>query len=219
LKQIALWQPARKLPNYFCFTMNYLDILLLIPILIGAWRGYNKGFVIEIFTLLALLVGIYAGIHFSDYMAAILRDSVGIESEYLPAIAFTFTFLLVGAMVYFLGKLIEKGLKILALGMVNKIAGLFFGVVKMVFILSAGLVILESYDEKGNFIPTDLKTDSLLYEPITKTSLTAIPALKYSDLFIKMIASDSLEDTQDLDDNATDKNESDDEKNRENEEG
>jgi membrane protein required for colicin V production len=187
LKQIATWQPRRKLPNYFCFTMNYLDILLLIPILIGAWRGFKKGFVIEIFTLLALLVGIYAGIHFSDYMATILRDSLGIETEYLPAIAFTVTFLLVGAMVYFLGKLIEKGLKIVALGMVNKIAGLFFGVVKMVFILSAALVILESYDEKGNFIPSNLKSDSLLYEPIKKTSLTVIPALKYSDLFIKMI--------------------------------
>lgn len=167
--------------------MNYLDILLLIPIIIGAWRGFKKGFVIELFTLLALLVGIYAGIHFSDYMAEILRENVGITTEYLPAIAFTVTFLLVGAMVYFAGKMIEKGLKIVALGMVNKIAGLIFGVVKMVFILSAALVILESYDEKGKFIPTDLKTNSLLYEPVKKTSLTAIPALKYSDLFIKII--------------------------------
>ncbi len=187
MKQIVLRQPNRKLPNYFCFTMNYLDILLLIPIIIGAWRGFKKGFVIELFTLLALLVGIYAGIHFSDYMAEILRENVGITTEYLPAIAFTVTFLLVGAMVYFAGKMIEKGLKIVALGMVNKIAGLIFGVVKMVFILSAALVILESYDEKGKFIPTDLKTNSLLYEPVKKTSLTAIPALKYSDLFIKII--------------------------------
>ena len=187
MKQIATRQPRRKLPNYFCFTMNYLDILLLIPIIIAAWRGFKKGFVIEIFTLLALLVGIYAGIHFSDYMATILRDSVGIESEYLPAISFTVTFLLVGAMVYFLGKLIEKGLKIVALGMVNKIAGLFFGVVKMIFILSAALVILESYDERGKFIPTNLKTDSLLYGPIKNTSLSTIPALQYSDLFIQMI--------------------------------
>ena len=170
--------------------MNYLDILLLIPIIIGGWRGFKKGFVIEIFTLLALLVGIYAGIHFSDFMATILLENVGIESEYLPAIAFTITFLLVGAMVYFAGKLVEKGLKIVALGMVNKIAGLFFGVVKMVFILSAVLVIFESYDEKGKFIPADLKTTSLLYGPIKQTSLTAIPALKYSNLFIDMIESD-----------------------------
>ncbi len=83
--------------------------------------------------------------------------------------------------------MIEQALKIVALGTVNKFAGLFFGAVKMIFILSAGLVILESYDEKSQFIPSDLKADSLLYLPVKSTSLNAIPAPKYSDLFIKAI--------------------------------
>ncbi len=167
----------------FVFVMNYLDILLIIPIVIGAWRGFKKGFVIEIFTLLALLVGIYAGIHFSDYMADILTQHVGIDTAYLPAISFTVTFLLVGAMVYFAGKVVEKALKLVALGTLNKFAGLFFGTVKMVFILSSAIVILESYDEKNQFIPAELKTNSFLYNPVKKTALNAIPALKYSDLF------------------------------------
>lgn len=166
--------------------MNYLDILLIIPLIIGAWRGFKKGFVIEIFTLLALLVGIYAGIHFSDYMAAILTEHVSIDTAYLPAISFTVTFLLVGAMVYFAGKMIEKALRLVALGTLNKFAGLFFGTVKMLFILSSAIVILESYDEKNAFIPSDLKTESLLYSPIKKTALNGIPALKYSDLFEKI---------------------------------
>jgi len=173
--------------------MNYLDILLLIPIIIGAWRGFKKGFVIEIFTLLALLVGIYAGIHFSDYMAAILKEHIGLDSEYMPAIAFTVTFLLVGAMVYFAGKLLEKALKLVALSTINKFAGLLFGAIKMIFILSATIVILESYDKKGKFIPTELKTDSLLYEPIKTTSLTTIPALKYSDLFVDLVTDQDQE--------------------------
>ncbi|WP_066758019.1 CvpA family protein [Crocinitomix algicola] len=167
--------------------MNYLDILLIIPIIIGAWRGFKKGFVIEVFTLLALLVGIYAGIHFSDFMAEILKEHIGIDSEYLPAIAFTVTFLMVGAMVYFSGKMIEKALKLVALGTLNKFTGLVFGVTKMIFILSAALVILESYDEKGQFIPVEFKTDSILYHPIKNTSLTAIPALRYSDLFVDLV--------------------------------
>lgn len=169
--------------------MNYLDILLLIPIIIGAWRGFKKGFIIEIFTLLALLVGIYAGIHFSDFMAEILREHLNVTTEYLPAIAFTVTLLLVGAMVYFAGKLIEKAIKVVALGTVNKFAGLFFGTVKMLFILSAAVVMLEAYDEKGQFIPNDLKSNSLLYEPVKNTSLKTIPALEYSDLFIDLTTS------------------------------
>ncbi len=165
--------------------MNYLDILLIIPLIIGGWRGFKKGFIIELFTLLALLVGIYAGIHFSDYMSGILRDHLGVTSKYLPAIAFTITLLLVGAMIYFGGKLLEKAVKMVALGPVNKFAGMFFGLTKMLFICSALLVVLEAYDQQNDFIPENLKENSLLYNPIKKTSLAAIPALKHSDLLVK----------------------------------
>lgn len=166
--------------------MNYLDILLIIPIIIGAWRGFKKGFVIELFTLLALLVGIYAGIHFSDFMASILRENIGITSKYLPAISFTITFLLVGAGVYFAGKMIEKAIKVVALGMLNKFVGMLFGAIKMVFILSISVVILDAYDQHGDFLSDELKNESLLYNPIKNTSIKTIPALKYSELFVRI---------------------------------
>lgn len=163
--------------------MNYLDILLAIPLIIGAWRGFKKGFIIEFFTLLALLVGIYAGIHFSDFVADFLHDNFGMTSDYVPVIAFTITFLGVGAGVYFAGKALERVISMVALSPVNKMLGLFFGLLKMLFLLSALLVITESYDEKGNFLPENLKSESLLYQPISKLSLVTIPALRYSRLF------------------------------------
>jgi len=166
--------------------MNYLDILLIIPIIIGAWRGFKKGFIIEIFTLLALLVGIYAGIHFSDMMAVILRENLGFTSKYMPAISFTITFLLVGAMVFFAGKMIEKAIKVVALGTINKFAGMIFGVVKMIFILSIGVVILDAYDQQGDFISDELKSESLLFNPIKNTSIKTMPALQYSELFVQL---------------------------------
>ena len=57
-----------KSPGAFSqfWRMNFLDILILIPILYGAYKGFKHGFVIELFTLLAILVGIYVGIHFSE---------------------------------------------------------------------------------------------------------------------------------------------------------
>lgn len=171
----------------FLFKMNYLDILLFIPIAYGAWRGFKKGFIIELFTLLALLVGIYAGIHFSDFISEILKEKLGLGSKYLPAIAFTITFLGVGAMVYFGGKMLEKAIKVVALGPLNKIAGLLFGAIKMLFILSALIVILESIDEKNDFFPQDLKDSSLFYHPVKQTSLSAIPGLRYSSLFLEVI--------------------------------
>ena len=75
--------------------MNFLDILILIPLVIGAWRGFKKGFIIELFTFLALFLGLYAGIHFSDYAANAINESMEVYSDNLPVIAFTVTFLLI----------------------------------------------------------------------------------------------------------------------------
>lgn len=164
--------------------MNFVDILILLPLIIGGWRGFKRGFVVEIFTLLALLVGIYAGIHLSDAVAGWLNDVFNLNSEYLPIIAFLVTFLGVGALVYFAGVVLEKMVNMVALKMVNKLLGLFFGVVKFLFFISVFLVILEAFDEKSEFIPKEKKENSLLYHPVKETSLTVIPALKYSDLFV-----------------------------------
>ena len=128
-------------------------------------------------------MGIYTGIHFSDFVANFLHDSFGMTSEYVPVIAFTITFLGVGAGVYFAGKALERVVSMVALSPINKLFGLIFGLTKMLFLLSALLVIIESYDEKDEFLPDDLKEESLLYRPISKLSLVTIPALKYSRLF------------------------------------
>ncbi len=165
--------------------MSIVDILILIPLGYAAWKGFQHGIIIEVFTLLALLVGIYAGIHFSDVTANWMKNSLGWDSEYLPAIAFTITFLGIGAMVYFAGKMIEQVVKVTNLTPINKAFGIVFAVLKMTYFVSVFLVLLESYDEKGDFLPSSMKEKSLLYNPILKVSTTTIPALKESTLFVK----------------------------------
>jgi membrane protein required for colicin V production len=165
--------------------MNFVDILILIPLGYAAWKGFQHGLIIEIFTLLALLVGIYAGVHFSDFTASWLKNTFNWQSDYLPVVAFTLTFLGIGAMVYFAGKMLEQVVKVTNLTPVNKFFGIVFAVLKMLYFVSVFLVVLESYDEKGDFLPPRMKKTSLLYQPLLKISTTTIPALKNSTIFLK----------------------------------
>lgn len=165
--------------------MNFIDILIIVPLGYAAWQGFKKGFIIELFTLLALLVGIYAGIHFSDWTARFIRESFGVEGKYLPVVAFTLTFLAVGAMVYFAGKMLERMIKVVNLSPVNKILGIVLGLIKMVYTISIGIILLETYDERGDFIPEDIKTESLLYQPVKKVASATIPAIEESTIWLK----------------------------------
>lgn len=165
--------------------MNFIDVLIIIPLIYAGYKGFKHGLVIEVFTLLALFVGLYAGIHFSDFLAAFLKKSFEWDSEYLPIISFTLIFLAVGAMVFFAGKTIEQLIRVVNLTPLNKFFGVFFGVLKMLYIVSVVLVIAESYDEKGDFFSDEKKDSSLLYHPVIKVSTTTIPGMDESTIFLK----------------------------------
>ncbi len=163
--------------------MNYLDIIFIVPLIWAAYRGFNKGLIIEVSSLVALGLGIWGGIHFSDYIADLITGKV--DSQYIPLVSFSLTFIIIVATVFVLGKLLEKAVNLVQLKLVNKISGAGFGIAKVVLIISVLLVIINSYDDKLNLIPPKVKEESLLYNPLTEVSLTVIPALEKSDLFEK----------------------------------
>lgn len=165
--------------------MSFIDIVVIVALGYAAWKGFFKGFIIELFTFLALFLGLYAGIHFSDYAANILIENFSFQSNYLPTVSFTVVFLLVGAMVFFGGKAIEKVVSIVSLSMINKLLGVLFSIIKMVFILGAIILLIESYDEKGDVLSEETKKGSIFYSPLKSTVSFAIPAFEKSTLFLK----------------------------------
>ena len=52
--------------------MNKIDILLLVILAFGAVRGFMRGVIIEMASLLAIVIGIYGAIHFSFFTASLL---------------------------------------------------------------------------------------------------------------------------------------------------
>ncbi len=165
--------------------MNFLDILIAIPLIYAAYKGFKHGLIIEVFTMLALFVGLYAGIHFSDAVAVFLKTLFSWNSPYLPVISFTIVFLGLGAMIYFAGKAIERVLKVVNLSPLNKLFGSLFGFMKALYFVSVGIVLLESYDEKGKFIPEEKKQKSYLYVPVKNVATFTVPGMEGSHLFLK----------------------------------
>lgn len=166
--------------------MNYLDIVFIIPLLWAAWKGFQKGLIIEVATLLAFALAVYGGIKLSDTVAEKIAGTVEINESYLPLVSFAVTFLVIVLAVYMLGKLVEKVVDLVALSVVNKVAGAVFGAAKIALVISVILTMVNSFDEKANVIPAELKEESMLYEPLSDLSTTVIPALKESHLFSQL---------------------------------
>lgn len=145
--------------------MNYIDILLLLPLLYGAYRGFSKGLIIEVATLLGLILGVFISVKYSIYVENFLRDFLNIASIYLSYIALAITFLLVIILIYLLGKLLTKLIDIVSLGLVNKLFGTLMGILKAFLIICVLLLIIHALDDKFHFITKQVKDKSLLFYP------------------------------------------------------
>jgi membrane protein required for colicin V production len=162
--------------------MNFLDIILLIPLIWFAYRGFSRGFVIELASLVGLIAGIWGAIHFSFYAADILANNFGMGPKYLPIASFIATFVVVVIIVYIIGKIIEKFIDILALGFFNKLVGLAFGVVKAAFLLSIIILVINSFDRNESVITPGMREGSILYKTIERFAPTVIPRLNVDDI-------------------------------------
>ncbi|MBU1014261.1 MAG: CvpA family protein [Bacteroidetes bacterium] len=157
--------------------MNILDIILIIPIVWLTYRGFQKGFIIELSSLVALILGIYFAINFSYFAADFLSRNFDIGDKYLSIFAFVFTFMVVVFMVFLIGKILEKFVDIILLGFVNKIVGAVFGIIKALFLLSVILWIINSFDYSKSIIKENTIQKSMLYGPIEKFAPMIVPKL------------------------------------------
>lgn len=161
--------------------MEILDILLILPLIYGAWKGFQKGFIMELFTILALVVGLYAAFNFSDKFSKHMEFGKETHS-YMPAISFVVLFLLVGAMVYFGGKALEQVLKIAQLSAFNKIIGATLGVFKWLYLTACVLVFIVSFDKEEKIIKKSNKEKSFMYALNTGVLKYSLPGVKHTEL-------------------------------------
>jgi|LZCG01.1.fsa_nt_gb membrane protein required for colicin V production len=157
--------------------MNILDIIIGVPIIWLAYRGFTKGFVVEVTTLIALVAGIYAAINFSYFTTDILQDYFTLENKYMSILSFAITFIVIVFLVVMIGRIIEKFIDLIALGFLDKLAGGLFGALKAALLISVILMILQSVDPGQHVISPKLKNGSILYGPVASVVPTILPMI------------------------------------------
>jgi len=139
--------------------MSIVDIIIAIPLIWGAYKGFTKGFIIEIFSFLALALGVAGAFKYAHIAASYLQNHLDINTVYLPFFSFLIVFVLIVILTFSLAKILTKFINLIALGPINKIAGMLFGFLKYAFIIS----ILLWLGSQANIIPPEIKAHSLLF--------------------------------------------------------
>ena len=136
-----------------------IDIILVILIVVGFFLGYRSGLLTALFALISLFLGVAVAVKFTAITSAWLYTNTEVTTAYLPFIVFIVLFILVVLAVRGLGKLLEKALDSLALGLVTGLAGGVLWCVVLVFLFS----VFVWFADSAGMIRPEVKDDSYTY--------------------------------------------------------
>ena len=138
----------------FIFPMNILDIVIIIPLVFGAFKGFRKGLLMELVSLLSLLLAVVSSFYFMQQGVVLLSPYLGDDNSLLPVFSFVIIFIVVLMGVFYLGKILKKILDVTLLGSIDDVAGAILGLLKwgLVFSLFLWLLIREGFFFQKNLL-------------------------------------------------------------------
>jgi membrane protein required for colicin V production len=170
-------------PFFLDSNMEILDLIILMPLIYGAYKGYKRGFIMSLFLLLAVVVGLYAAFHFTDLIVSYGKEHFAWKSSYIAPVTFLSLFLVVGAGIYFGGKVLESVIKLAKLSILNSLAGALLGLLQWTYFVGSLLLMLISFDQKESIISKETKQHSLILPAMTTVLHGSIPGVGSSALF------------------------------------
>ena len=116
-----------------------IDLLFAIVIVFAVLRGYQRGLIVGLFSLIAVIIGLAAAMKLSLVAAGYIGSAVKVSDEWLPVVSFAIVFLLVILLIRLGAKAIEKTAEMAMLGWANRLGGIILFVVIYTVVFSVVL--------------------------------------------------------------------------------
>jgi membrane protein required for colicin V production len=104
----------------------FIDFLFCILMVMAIFKGFSRGLIVAIFSLVAFFIGLVAAMKLSASVAVWLQNRSGVQTTWMPFIAFVLVMAVVMLLIRFGAKLVEKAMAFAMFGWLNKLGGIVF---------------------------------------------------------------------------------------------
>ena len=164
-----------------------IDIILLVLLAMALWKGYNRGLIVAVFSLLGIIIGLAAAMKLSVVVAVWLKNSTHIGQEWIPFLSFALVMIAVVLLVKWLAAFVEKTVQFVMLGWLNKLGGILLYSILYITIYS---IVLFYCRQIGIFKPETIgASKSYIYlEPFGPKAINAIATVLpfFRDMFSQL---------------------------------
>ena len=158
--------------------MNIIDIVILLCCIPALVQGERKGFVSQAVSLVSLILGAWLAFKFSEPVGNWLGSYLEFPGAVIHVVAFALILIAATVMLNIIGKSLEKFVKFIMLGWLDKILGAAFALLKVILLLGLVIILLDTVESILPIIPSKTFEESMLYEPVKGIANAVFPYLK-----------------------------------------
>jgi membrane protein required for colicin V production len=153
-----------------------IDIIFLILLAFAIIKGISRGFIVAVFSFLAIIIGVAAAMKLSYIVANWLQHSFNTGRQWLPFLSFLIVLIGVIILVRLVANLIQRAINFAMLGWLNKLGGILLFILLYISVYSIFLFYLT----KMNIIKPETIAASRTYtfiEPLGPKIVNLIGAI------------------------------------------
>ncbi len=158
--------------------MNTVDIILLIAFVPALVSGLSKGFIHQVFSLVAMVLSVWMAFTFTNTVSAWIGPLLEVNKTVLWVISFIIIVVAVTLLVNFLGSLVEKLVKVVMLGWLDKLLGVVLAIIKAALAIGVAILLFDAINGKLSLVDAEVLSNSVLYNPLHDVAQLIFPYLK-----------------------------------------
>lgn len=146
--------------------MNWLDVIIIVPLLWALYNGYRKGIIPQV----GYIAGIAVGVLLAYYLGSAVTSWMNVNTTagkvviYIVVAGVALFGVLVAA------RMVSEAFRSAGLGIFDRIGGAVLGLVKVWLVICVALLAFQWLDRKNNILGDPTLDGSLLYYPVLNSA-------------------------------------------------
>jgi len=156
--------------------MKVIDIILVIVILAGAYKGFKNGFLLEITSFFSFIIAIISAFKLLHTGIAWLSPHMEKGSTMVPYVAFILIFLVVFVGIFLFTRMLKRIIDYSVFGTADNIVGALFGMMEMAFVIS--MILWLTHQARIEF-PKDYVSGTVIYPKLVPFATQVVGWVSY----------------------------------------
>ena len=152
-------------------TINWLDVILVLPLVVGLVRGLMRGLISETIAIVVVILGVLGARFGAPPFSAWLLTQFAWPQGVCDVVAYTMLFLGIAILLSILARLLTKFMRKIHLGWANRLAGGLFGIAKYGLIVLIVVFVMDRTNDAFHWLDgAQVVSDSVIYPLMVKAT-------------------------------------------------